>query len=48
MLKAKIAFGGFIEAKIGGIDCVLLNGRWVRSIDHVPYDKLKIKDHHNV
>ena len=36
--------GGFLEAKMGGVLCVLINGRWVRATDHMPFDKVKLKE----
>jgi hypothetical protein len=29
--------------RFGGTLCVLINGRWVRSTDHLPYDEAKRK-----
>ena len=43
MKKIKTAMGGFMEATIGGIPCVLISGRWVRISDHMPYDEAKRK-----
>ena len=42
--EIKKVLGGFLEAKIGGMLCVLINGRWVRVTDHTPYDKVKLKE----
>lgn len=39
MKNSRIALGGFLETKIGGVDCVLINGRWVRAVDREPYGK---------